>query len=348
MTWGSRGTRVLTYPHVFKCHIWFCNIARNLLTGAFYVGNFREWSQSSLVMSSSQQPPATPSNPQQPPATHPFTHPSQIPSGILDSPRGVFHGRSLDRRQMQDRCLRSLATHLEAAPDEFIMARFTLQQILDDLLGPLRRADSSEIVEIFYECANLVLDIVDSRGIFASCYAIVTPSLAASALQGLLEAVGQHRGGLQEKMLQRLSKEFCQKAAGLIYSLCFLCVSQHGFYLSMRFLPLFCISIRVELLFGKMFTDLICHPPAWGWGTSMPSPALQQLDAMDGRTDGSRHQQPALPLILCLARFRHCPLGAATGAREAFAGLATECCTGEGEAGETGEGVQVQEHGQSH
>ena len=30
-----------------------------MLTGAFYAGNFREWSQSSLVMSSSQQPPAT-------------------------------------------------------------------------------------------------------------------------------------------------------------------------------------------------------------------------------------------------------------------------------------------------
>ena len=30
-----------------------------LLTGAFYVGNLREWSNPSLVMSSSQQPPAT-------------------------------------------------------------------------------------------------------------------------------------------------------------------------------------------------------------------------------------------------------------------------------------------------
>ena len=46
-----------------------CFNDKMLLTGAFYAGNFREWSISSLVMSSSQQPPAThpfPVNPSTP------------------------------------------------------------------------------------------------------------------------------------------------------------------------------------------------------------------------------------------------------------------------------------------
>jgi hypothetical protein len=60
------------------------------------------------------------------------------------------------------------------------------------------------------ESVELILDIVDSRGIFASCYALVTPALGAAALQGLLEAVQQHRGKRSE-MLQRFSQEFCQK-----------------------------------------------------------------------------------------------------------------------------------------
>eukprot|EP00435_Cladocopium_sp_Y103_P052829 s671_g16.t1 len=123
-----------------------------------------------------------------------------------------WEARTMDRRQMQNRCLRRLATQLEASsPDELVTARFTLQQILDDLLGPLRRADPNQVVEVFCECVSLVLDIVDSRGIFASCYAIVTPALGASALQGLLETLAQHKGGQRQTMLQTLSQEFCQK-----------------------------------------------------------------------------------------------------------------------------------------
>ena len=91
-----------------------CGIPRRLLsgwleshrltsiTGAFYAGNFREWSNPSLVMSSSQQPPATPSNPQQPPATHPFltfstsniTTTKSPSMALVESPRsrGKTHG----------------------------------------------------------------------------------------------------------------------------------------------------------------------------------------------------------------------------------------------------------------
>ena len=63
--------------HLIYIHQWMVSLSFNMLrspfsdsmifavkfTGAFYAGNFREWSISSLVMSSSQPPPATPSNP---------------------------------------------------------------------------------------------------------------------------------------------------------------------------------------------------------------------------------------------------------------------------------------------
>eukprot|EP00438_Fugacium_kawagutii_P003782 Skav236304 [mRNA] locus=scaffold679:80321:92328:+ [translate_table: standard] len=122
---------------------------------------------------------------------------------------------------MQDTCLRRLAVHLEAcAPEELDMARATIQQVLDDLLGPLRRidsVDSREILEVFSECVQLVLDIVDSCGIFQSCYAIVTPALGAAALQGLLEVLVQHRSKRSE-MLQRLSQEFCRRVPNNIFA----------------------------------------------------------------------------------------------------------------------------------
>lgn len=120
----------------------------------------------------------------------------------------------MDRREMQNRCLARLATQLNrlgsgGAEVFFPTARAALQQILEDLLQPLRR-ESAQILELFRESVELILDIVDSRGIFASCYALVTPALGAAALQGLLEAVQQHRGKRSE-MLQRFSQEFCQK-----------------------------------------------------------------------------------------------------------------------------------------
>ncbi|CAL1168896.1 unnamed protein product [Cladocopium goreaui] len=139
----------------------------------------------------------------------------------------LAESRTMDRREMQNRCLARLATQLNrlgsgGAEVFFPTARAALQQILEDLLPgkaerlqPLRR-ESAQILELFRDLAErcesveLILDIVDSRGIFASCYALVTPALGAAALQGLLEAVQQHRGKRSE-MLQRFSQEFCQK-----------------------------------------------------------------------------------------------------------------------------------------
>ena len=81
------------------------------------------------------------------------------------------------------------------------------------LIFRLRFSQQNQSIETWNnggESVELILDIVDSRGIFASCYALVTPALGAAALQGLLEAVQQHRGKRSE-MLQRFSQEFCQK-----------------------------------------------------------------------------------------------------------------------------------------
>jgi len=119
----------------------------------------------------------------------------------------------MERREMQDMCLKRLAVQLEhASENDLVTARSALQQILDDLLGPLRRVELSQIVEVFAECVELVLDIVDSRGIFGKCYGIVTPALGAAALEALLEAVVHRgKGGKGGEMLRRFSRAFCNK-----------------------------------------------------------------------------------------------------------------------------------------
>lgn len=60
---------------------------------------------------------------------------------------------------------------------------------------------SSFVRQVFTECVEPVLHILDSRGVFSNCYAIVTPALGASALQALLEPLVQHRGKRDELLL---------------------------------------------------------------------------------------------------------------------------------------------------
>ena len=226
------------------------------------------------------------------------------------------------------------------------MARFTLQQILDDLLGPL------ETCRFIGDCWDLLWVCKPGAGTLLTAAGFSLRAMPLSLLRwlhlpyrGLLEAVGQHRGGLQEKDAPEVEqKSSARKAAGLIYSPCvFLCVSQHGFlFVHEVFCHFFCISIRVELLFGKMFTDLILPSSSLRLGKH---PCLHQPFSSWMQWDGRNRwiQTPAAcPTLLYFAwrGFRHCPLGAANW------GKGSICRTCDGNAAQervklvkTGEGV---------
>ena len=117
-------------------------------------------------------------------------------------------------RRLQRRCLAILAELCGAGRLDLESARFALQQVLDGMFWPIKRqGQAAQDTRLFQECLDLALDIADSQGIFAGCYELITPALAASAIQQLLEIIDSHPTRKSE-MLQLLSREFSQKVRG--------------------------------------------------------------------------------------------------------------------------------------
>ena len=117
-----------------------------------------------------------------------------------------------DERVLRRKCLALLAGQLCGADQlDLETARFALQQVLDGMFWPIRRSQGQgQVVNLFHDCLDLTLDIADSRGIFAKCYALITPALAASAIQQVLETIDAHPSKKSE-MLQLLSREFSRR-----------------------------------------------------------------------------------------------------------------------------------------
>ena len=126
----------------------------------------------------------------------------------LDAFKKLLEGGSPDKT-LKRQCLMILAEQCAALQLDWESARFALQQVLDGMFWPIRRSQEMQ-KEAFRECLDLTLDIADSHGLFFGCYEIVTPALAASALQQLLEVIDGHTSRKSE-MLQILSQELSRK-----------------------------------------------------------------------------------------------------------------------------------------
>ena len=131
-------------------------------------------------------------------------------SSGLDVLQKLFEGsEGGPDRLLQRRCLAILAEQLcDASQLDLESARFAVQQILDGMFWPIRKAQGQGM-QLFQECLDLTFDIADSKGIFVGCYDLITPALATSAIQSLLEVIdGSNQ---KSEMLQLLSREFSRK-----------------------------------------------------------------------------------------------------------------------------------------